>query len=461
MLSLVDQLPIPERSDAYGEEVWTRLRWKLGSERRRSRVWSTIAAIAAALAIAFIGGVLWHARTQQIARPREIVAHATKPGPVQPAAIDSSSKDRLLLVVVSDHLDSSERMLLELSNADAKHPLDVTSESKRAGDLVASNRIYRQTAAQQGRDAYRFPSLGPRADSHRAVACRLDSLARRNRRSAEADRFERTPVQGARRQRTGGRPRSPRHNSTKRNGLAMKSKLLLTLAAALVALAPAVRANWKAGSNPVSVVFVAGDDDDDHKDRERDRAERKAEMEEDAYDSATDALDDHDWRRAAEGFQKVAELRMSHADAALYWLAYAQGKMGARSEALSTLLQLQKSYPKSKWVEDGKTLEVEIRQSAGQVIRPEHVEDEEVKLMAINGLMMSDPERAIPILEGILNGNQPVKLKERALFVLSQSGSQRGVRDRRAHGQERPSRSPQCAPSAPSASSAESAAAAC
>jgi len=116
---------------------------------------------------------------------------------------------------------------------------------------------------------------------------------------------------------------------------------------------------------------------------------------------------------------------MSHADAALYWLAYAQGKMGARSEALSTLLQLQKAYPKSKWVADGKTLEVEIRQSAGQVIRPEHVEDEEVKLMAINGLMNSDPERAIPILEGILNGNQPVKLKERALFVLSQSGSQR------------------------------------
>jgi len=204
----------------------------------------------------------------------------------------------------------------------------------------------------------------------------------------------------------------------------MKSKLLLTLAAALVALAPAVRANWKADSTPVSIV-VSTDDDDEHKERDRDRAERKAEAEEDLYDSATDALDDHDWRRAVKGFEKVAEMRMSHADAALYWLAYAQGKMGARTEALTTLLQLQKSYPKSKWVADGKTLEVEIRQSAGQVIRPEHVEDEEVKLMAINGLMSSDPERAIPILEGILNGNQSVKLKERALFVLSQSGSQR------------------------------------
>jgi hypothetical protein len=149
VLALVDQLPIPERGAAYGQEVWTRLRWKLGSERRRSRVWGTIAAIAAALAVAFVGGALWHARTQQLEHPRTAIAQTTH-GPNQPAAIESSSKDRLLLVVVSDHLDSSERMLLELSNADPKQPLDVSSESRRAVDLVASNRIYRQTAARRG-----------------------------------------------------------------------------------------------------------------------------------------------------------------------------------------------------------------------------------------------------------------------------------------------------------------------
>jgi len=200
----------------------------------------------------------------------------------------------------------------------------------------------------------------------------------------------------------------------------MKSKWIFTLAAALLALAPAVHANWKPDSKATIVVQT---DDDDRTERDRERATQKADKEEEIYDSATESLDDHDWRRAASLFRKVTEMQMSHADAALYWLAYAQGKMGARSEALSTLLQLQKAYPKSKWVADGKTLEVEIRQSVGQVILPEHVEDEDVKLMAINGLMMSDPDRAIPILEGILNGNQPVKLKERALFVLSQSGS--------------------------------------
>jgi HEAT repeat protein len=198
----------------------------------------------------------------------------------------------------------------------------------------------------------------------------------------------------------------------------MKSKLLLTFAAMLVVLTPALRA--KSLNDPSAIAVVVTDDRDDDR---ADRAQQKADMEEDLYDSATDSLDDHNWRSAASKFQRVAEMRMSHADAALYWLAYAQGKMGARSEALSTLLQLQKSYPKSKWVEDGKSLEVEIRQSAGQQIEPEHVVDEDVKLMAINGLMNSDPERGIPILEGILNGHQPLKMKERALFVLSQSGS--------------------------------------
>src|SRR5436190_10125579 len=81
VLALIDQLPIPERGDSYGEEVWTRLRWKLGSERRRSRVWATISAIAAAIALAFVGGILWHARTQQIQQPQTVLAHSTTQAP--------------------------------------------------------------------------------------------------------------------------------------------------------------------------------------------------------------------------------------------------------------------------------------------------------------------------------------------------------------------------------------------
>jgi HEAT repeat protein len=160
----------------------------------------------------------------------------------------------------------------------------------------------------------------------------------------------------------------------------------------------------------------------DHSSNEKERA---VEREEELYDSATDALDEHDWRTAANLFRKVAAMTMSHADASLYWLSYSQNKMGQRSEALATLLEFQKVYPHSRWKEDGKALEVEIRQASGQQVSPEHVADEDVKLMALNGLLGSDPDRALPILEKILVSNNSKKIKERALFVLTQSGSPR------------------------------------
>lgn len=149
--------------------------------------------------------------------------------------------------------------------------------------------------------------------------------------------------------------------------------------------------------------------------------------EQDLYESGTDALDEGEWREAAEKFREVARIGRDNADAALHWLAYAQNKMGQRSDALATLVDLQRRFPKSKWAADGKALEVEIRQSAGQSVAPEAVSDEDVKLMAVNGLMHTDPERALPILEKLIAGNHSDKVKDKALFVLSQSKSPRAL----------------------------------
>ena len=60
VLALVDEMPIPERNDGYGEQVWSRLRWKLGSDRSRRRSWQWTLAAAATLAIAFFAGTLWN-----------------------------------------------------------------------------------------------------------------------------------------------------------------------------------------------------------------------------------------------------------------------------------------------------------------------------------------------------------------------------------------------------------------
>jgi len=43
--------------------------------------------------------------------------------------------------------------------------------------------------------------------------------------------------------------------------------------------------------------------------------------------------------------------------------------------------------------------------------RAETQADDELKLMAINAMLNTDPERAAPLLEKVLQGNHPPKLK--------------------------------------------------
>jgi tetratricopeptide (TPR) repeat protein len=142
------------------------------------------------------------------------------------------------------------------------------------------------------------------------------------------------------------------------------------------------------------------------------------------YERGQDALDKHNWDRALENFSEVAARGGSRADGALYWKAYSLAKLGRRDEALAALDQLRKSNAGSRWLDDAKALDMEVRQASGQKVKPESESDEELKLMAINSLLSSDPDRAVPMLEQLLkSGNQSPKLKDRALFVLTQSGS--------------------------------------
>jgi HEAT repeat protein len=143
------------------------------------------------------------------------------------------------------------------------------------------------------------------------------------------------------------------------------------------------------------------------------------------YEQGTKALDDGDWDGAAAAFTKVAKTNGARADAANYWLAYALNKQGRKADALALLAGFSGRFPKSSWDKDVRALELEIRQSGGARVRPESENDEDLKLMAINSLLNTDPERAVPLLEKFLKTGSSPKLKERALFVLAQSGSPR------------------------------------
>ncbi len=108
----------------------------LGGKRRwklpilwPARHWAAAAIVATLLVAAFLAGRYYSKAPQQTA---------------------GQVRERILLVAVGDHLERSQMILVELVNARPGQPLDVTSERERAEDLVAENRLYRQTAAHSG-----------------------------------------------------------------------------------------------------------------------------------------------------------------------------------------------------------------------------------------------------------------------------------------------------------------------
>lgn len=141
------------------------------------------------------------------------------------------------------------------------------------------------------------------------------------------------------------------------------------------------------------------------------------------YTRGQSALDRHEYDRAIEAFNRVIAEKGARADGALYWRAYAENKLGKRAEALATLAELKKNYASSRWLEDGQALEVEVRQASGSPVSPENASDEDMKILVLNGIVNTDPERSIPILEKLLKSNNSPRVKERALFVLAQSRS--------------------------------------
>jgi tetratricopeptide (TPR) repeat protein len=155
------------------------------------------------------------------------------------------------------------------------------------------------------------------------------------------------------------------------------------------------------------------------------------------YDRATRALDRGQYEQAAEAFAKVAAQSGRKAEGALYWQAYALSRLGKRADALARLDELLQKYPSGRWANDAKALQLDVRQASGQTVSPDKTQDEELKAMALRSLMMHDPERAVPMLEGVLTGASSPKIKEQALFVLAQSGSPqaRDILGRIARGQ--------------------------
>jgi len=172
----------------------------------------------------------------------------------------------------------------------------------------------------------------------------------------------------------------------------------------------------------------------------RERVQEKIERLQELYDDGREDLDEDRYDRAADKFRQLADLNGPQTDAALYWKAYAENRMGKRDTALATIADMKRRFPQSRWQKDATALEIEVKQSTGQPVKPADQSDEELKMLAIQGLMSSDPERTLPLLEKVINGSGTPKEKSKALFVLAQSGSAqaREILGRIARGQTNP-----------------------
>ena len=159
------------------------------------------------------------------------------------------------------------------------------------------------------------------------------------------------------------------------------------------------------------------------RDREIQRAQSERDREDSLYEQGTDALWNNRWDRALTYFTRLADMKSARADAALYWKAYAQNRLGQRPESLATIAELTKAHPTSNYVKQAKALELEVRNAAGQAPRPEAQADEDMKLIAIQSLAHANPDEAVPLLENVLNGTATPRLKSQALFVLAQINS--------------------------------------
>ena len=248
------------------------------------------------------------------------------------------------------------------------------------------------------------------------------------------------------------------------NGSEIRKGAWLALALLLGLPLGAIRAAARNGTGAGSETWQAQDDqnsqereqerldrEQERRDREqeardraqeaRERAQERVERMEELYDDGREALDDDHYEQAAAKFTSLADMNGPQTDAALYWKAYAQNKLGRRDSALTTIGDLKRRFPQSRWQKDASALEIEVRQSSGQTPHPDAQNDEDLRLLAIRGLMNSDPEHAIPLLGKVLDSaTASPKEKSQALFVIAQSGSPqaRDVLGKIARGQSNP-----------------------
>ena len=139
-LRALDRLEVPGARPGLEGRMWARVAPSLAPPRRpflptRPLGWAAVVATAAVIAaVAFLAG------------------RALRPEPTEVSVVETfkalpqDARERVLQAALADHLDASQRLLLEVANGDK--PLD--EERVWAASLLSANRLYRRAAERAG-----------------------------------------------------------------------------------------------------------------------------------------------------------------------------------------------------------------------------------------------------------------------------------------------------------------------
>jgi hypothetical protein len=144
VMAFVDSAPGVEPAEGFERIAWARLEPALPTSRRGG--WSSWFVLSPA-SLALAAGVLLLIGASFMAGR---LTRGTNPG-AGTAQSAEKVRERILLVDLGEHLDRSQMVLVELVSAgDTEGDVDISLEQSRAEQLVAANRLYRQTAASTG-----------------------------------------------------------------------------------------------------------------------------------------------------------------------------------------------------------------------------------------------------------------------------------------------------------------------
>lgn len=142
VMTMIDTASPVEAPPGFERTAWARLQPALDANRSGWKTffwfpqWALAGGVAALVVAAFVAGRFSGGNSAVTTAPSAIVADV-EPG-------------RVLQTAVGDHLDRTQMMLVELANAGTDGADVLAMEQKRAVDLVAANRVIRQSALQSG-----------------------------------------------------------------------------------------------------------------------------------------------------------------------------------------------------------------------------------------------------------------------------------------------------------------------